>query len=129
MKPQINARLFESAIATYWFDEDGILYLRAKNTPRTQENSKENYELIKRICDNKKVCVIMDTSDGAMASIDIRKSVTASFPDYFKAIAFISKSTTGKMISLFFVVLQKTGLPMSTFSNETEAKEWLRKYL
>ncbi len=129
MKPQINTKLFESAIATYWFDEDGILHLLAKNTPRTLENSKENYELISRICNNKKVCVIMDTSNGAMASVDIRKSVTANFPDYFKAIAFISKSTEGKMISLFFVLLQHTGLPMATFSNEIEAKEWLRKYL
>ncbi|HEV2235334.1 MAG TPA: hypothetical protein VGR57_01625 [Ktedonobacterales bacterium] len=44
--------VYEGEIATYWFEDDGILVSLSKSTVRTVEVIKNNVALVKRITNN-----------------------------------------------------------------------------
>ena len=127
---------FQSSIATYWFDKEGILHILSKNTPRSMQNALESFELIQRICDTKKVCVVIDTTKADFADKETRDYMITQFPVYFKAMAFISQSPVGQIISSLMCIEpsmssmeQGTRLPMEIFQEQETAKEWIRQYL
>ncbi|MBA3706919.1 MAG: hypothetical protein H0W84_13770 [Bacteroidetes bacterium] len=64
------------------------------------ENVIENFELIKQISNNKKVCVIMDVTKADMAEKKIRDYVISQFSNYFNAVAFVSEIISGGKLFL-----------------------------
>jgi len=129
MKIPDNTTVFEGELATFWFDENGILYALSKNTPRTLERQKENYQFIKKITGNHKVCLLCDTTNSSLQGKETRDYSATQLPNYFHAMAVISKSAIGKFLTNVFLKLKNQPVPITFFNNEIEAKEWLKKYL
>lgn len=129
MKPPDNTRLYESDLATFWFDENYILCAIAKKTHRTVDKQKKTYELIRQISDNKKVCILSDATSVSPLDKETREYVALEIPTIFKAMAIISASALGRTIANIFLTLKRQPVPIKMFANEKDAKEWLKQYL
>ena len=129
MIPPSTATLYEGELATFWFDENGILCAISKNIPRTLQMQKDNYAFINKITANKKVCVLTDTTNSLPQDKAIRDYLSTEIPKAFKAMAIISKSPLGQIVANIFVSVQQNIIPIKFFQHEHEAKEWLKNYL
>jgi hypothetical protein len=129
MSPGENTKIYELPSSTCWFDDDGILYSRTKNIPRTLENMKESIRLIKEILGNKKVCTIVETTKLQPLNKETREYMQSQLPGIYKAMAVISQSAMGIMVAKISFQLNKPLYPTKMFSNEKEAKEWIKQYL
>lgn len=129
MKLPDNVELFEGDLATYWFDKNGILNSLSKNLKRTVANTTENFALVKRITNNKKVPLLIYLSNSSAPDKQTREFVAKELPNAYTAMAMVSKSGLGKLIMNFLFKLKPPTIPMKSFSDDNEAKEWLKQYL
>jgi folylpolyglutamate synthase/dihydropteroate synthase len=126
-----NAKIREWPTSTSWFDEDGILYSISKKgvEPPSLEDTKKLLEEFKKMLDGKKICMLLDVTHTVESSREIRDYVAEEFPKYVKAIAMISDSALGKMLANLFFTLKTQPYTTKMFSNEQDAKDWLKQYL
>jgi hypothetical protein len=129
MTPPANAKIYEGDLATFWFDDDGILCAVSKMTPRTIENQKANYELIREITGNNRVCLLADNTLTYEPDDVTQEYMAGEIPKIFKAMAVTSRTIFGKAVSDTFLYYQGQPVPIRTFQDEKEGKEWLRQYL
>lgn len=128
LKPSTQTKTFESDLAVFWI-EDGILHALAKNTPRSLEKQKETYALLKNLIGDKKICLLSDTTRGAPHDKVTRDYTAAEMPNLFIAIAVVSGSPLGNVITNTFLAIKKQPIPLKLFANEKDAKKWLKQYL
>ena len=126
--PPTNHPTFEGEIATYWM-EDGILISLSKSPKRTVKNITENAALVKRITGNKKVPLLIYLTKSPIPDKETRNYVNKILPEVYTAMAMISKPGLAKFIMNFLFSLKPPPIPMKNFSDEEEAKEWLKRYL
>lgn len=129
MKAPGNTKIYEGELATFWFDENGILCAVAKKTNRTLQKQKENYKFIKQITENKKVCLLSETTTANPPDKATREYMEKELPNYFKAMAVLSKSVLGEIIPKLFMTVNKQTIPIKYFTSVEEAKQWLKQYL
>jgi hypothetical protein len=115
---------FESEIATYWF-EDGILISDSKSVKRTVHNINSNVEFVKKITNNKKVPLLIYLKSSPMPDKATRKLSTEKIPEIYSAMAMVSKGGLAKFIMNLLFKFQSPPIPMKSFSNDKDAKEWL----
>ena len=127
IKP-IDRETFEGEIATYWFD-DGILVSLSKSPRRTVENIKGNVELVRRITNHKPVPLLIYLSNSPVPGKDARKYSTEQLPVIYSAMAMVSKPGLSKFIMNILFTLKPPPIPMKSFTDDKEAKAWLRQYL
>lgn len=120
---------YEAPLATFWFNEDGILYAVAKDTPRTLEKQKETYAVIRKIADNQKVCMLSEASAARIPDEETTKYMNQEIPNLFKAMAVLSETATGKAPTVAANILQSTPVPIHLFDSEEQALEWLKGFL
>ena len=118
----------EGEIATYWFD-DGILVSLSKPPRRTVELIKHNVELVKRLTGNKPVPLLIYLSDSPVPDKETRNYSAEKVPEIYSAMAMISKPGLSKLIMNMVFSLKKPPIPMKSFTNDKEAKEWLKQFL
>ena len=128
MTKPTDRETFEGEIATYWFDE-GILVSLSKNPKRTIKNLRGNVELVKRITNNKPVPLLIYLSNSPVPDKDARKYSTEQLPVIYKAMAMVSKPGLAKFIMNILFALNKPPIPMKSFTDDKEAKAWLKQYL
>lgn len=124
-----NIEKFEGKLGTYWFDEDGILHSVSNKILRTMENVSANINLIKRISNNTPVCILVYLSRSPQPDKQTRDFVAQQLSSIYKAMAIVSNSSLGSFVINFIFKFQKPSIPMRTFANEKDAKEWLKQYL
>lgn len=124
-----NVKLYEHAIATFWFDEDGILYSVSKKVPRTVEVMQDYIVFVKKMLNNQKACILSDISNANPMDKQTRDYIELELKNVYKAMAIIAYSPLGRMIGNIFFKLNSPSFPTKMFSNEKEAKEWLKQYL
>jgi len=125
-----NTEVFEFQTSTMWFDENGILCSIAKKVPQqTVEEAKKTMEELRKITGGKKVCLLSDSTDSTPLNKEMRDYAAKVIPEIAKAIAVISRSAVGKMVANLFFSIKKQPYPVKMFSDEREAKEWLKQYL
>jgi hypothetical protein len=130
MKPPKNRTVYETATSTYWFDENGILCsISKKAAPQTLQEAKKSVEDFKKQIKDRKVCILIDVTYTTESSREVRDYVAEEFPKFVKAIAMVSKSALGKMLANLFFNIKKQPYPTKMFNDETEAKNWLLKYI
>lgn len=129
MTPPDNTKTFEGELATFWFDENGILCAAAKNVPRSLESQKENYAFIRELTGNKKVCLLSDISSSTPQDKATRDYAASEIPNVFKAMAVISTSVLGQFSANIFLVLKAQPIPIKFFTDEASAKQWLKNYI
>lgn len=124
-----STKLIKGEIADYYLDTDGILYSYSKNPMRTVKNISENITLVKQITDNKPVPLLIYLCDSPIPDKETRKFSTEQLPNVYKAMAMVSKPGLSKFIMNILFKFQKPPIPMKSFSDDKEAKEWLQQYL
>ncbi len=130
MVPPNNVKVIEFPTSTLWFDENGILCSIAKKVPQqTVEEAKKTMEELRKLTGGKKVCLLSDSTDSSPLNKEMRDYYAEVIPGIAKAIAIISRSAVGKMVANLFFSIKKQPYPVKMFSDEIEAKEWLKQYL
>ncbi len=129
MQAPDNVKIYEGELADFWFDDFGILCAVSKKVPRTIEKQKANYALIREITGNKRVCLLADNTVTYIQDDKTREFSAREMPELFKAMAVISHTVMGKAAAHLFQYFHGQPIPIRSFDNETEAKEWLKQYL
>jgi hypothetical protein len=124
-----NQEIFESEIGTYWFDESGILISKSKKTKRDLRNIKENAALIKRISGGKPPCLVVHLTYSPKPDKETLEYVAQELPNIYTAMAMVSKSRLAGFIMSVLFRFKPAPIPMRVFSNEVEAKAWIKGYL
>lgn len=130
MKAPIDVETLELPTSVIWFDESGILCSVAKKVPQqTVEEAKITMIEFTKFTGGKKVCLLSDSTDAAPANKEMRDYAAEVVPQIAKAVAVISRSAVGKMAANLFFSIKKQPYPVKMFTDENEAKKWLKQYL
>lgn len=134
MEPPRDAQVFDWARSIFWFGSDNIVYSVAKKnasetSPPSLEEVKINVAKFMEIVGNRKVCVLAEVTFAIEPNREIRDFVAEEFPKCIKAVAMISKSALGSLFANLFLSIKNRPYPTKIFTNEEEAKKWLKKYL
>jgi|SRR6185436_13881497 len=123
-----GCEIFEGEIATYWFEGD-ILVSLSKNPKRTVENITGNVALVKRITNNRRVPLLIYLSDSPVPDRQTRKFAAEQLPVIYSAMAMVSKPGLAKLIMNILFSLKSPPIPMKSFSDDKEAKNWLKEFI
>ncbi len=123
-----DREIFEGEIATYWFD-DGILVSHSKSPKRTVENIKRNVTLVKEITKNRRVPLLIYLSSSPVPDKATRIFSTEQLPEIYSAMAMISKPGLSKFIMNILFALKPPPIPVKSFTDDVEAKEWLQQFV
>ncbi|MEZ2444776.1 STAS/SEC14 domain-containing protein [Chitinophaga sp. RCC_12] len=129
MNPPNNIPLIEGEIADYYYDSTGILYSYSKSTLRTVENISRNIALVKQITGSKKVPLLIYLTNSPVPDKATRQFSTEQLPHVYTAMAMVSKPGLSKLIMNILFKLKTPPIPMKSFTNDAEAKEWLLQYV
>lgn len=130
MSASSNVKLYKTSISTFWLDEDGILCGKSKQIDRTIENYYEVINFFKStVKPGEKLCLLADAAITMPMSKEVRDYLTEEMPKYIKAQAIISKAPLDTSLNSTFLKISFSGFQIRMFSNEVEAKEWLKLYL
>ena len=124
-----NIELIKGEIADYKFDSEGILYSYSKNPTRTIKNITENIALVKSITGNKIIPLLIYLSDSPIPDKATRKFVTEQLPNVYSAMAMVSKPGLSKFIMNILFKFKQPAIPMKSFTDDKEAREWLKQFL
>lgn len=123
-----DKEIFKGEIADYWF-EDGILVSLSKSILRTVDNISGNVALIKKITDNKRVPLLIYLKNSPVPDKETRKFSTEQLPVIYSAMAMVSKPGLARFIMNILFQLKPPPIPMKSFTNDKEAKEWLKQFV
>ena len=129
MKPPENIQLIQGEIADYYLDSDGILYSYSKNPKRTVENIAANVALVKQITNGKRAPLLIYLSDSPVPDKRTRAFATEQLPLIYSALAMVSKPGLAKIIMNILFRFKPPPIPMKSFTDDTQAREWLKQYL
>lgn len=124
-----DVELIEHPIATFWFDEKGILYSVSKSGPRTIDVMNEYIAFVKAMINDQKVCILTDISKASPMDKETRDYTATQLQNVYKAMAIISNTPVGNTIGKIFLQLDEQPYPTGMFSDVKAAKEWLMNYL
>ena len=123
-----GVQIFEGEMATYWFDQ-GILVSRSKSIKRTVESIRNNVAFVKQITNNKRVPLLIYLANSPVPDKETRKFSTEQLPVIYSAMAMVSKPGLAKLIMNILFKFQPPLIPTKSFTDDKEAKEWLKQYL
>ncbi len=130
LTPPLGTQLFETAISTFWMDENGILCANTKNIERTIEHYKEMIKLFSSFIKNEeKLCFLTDAINVLHISKEVAEYISVEFPKYIKAEAVVTQGLFKTSLTTTFLRLNNTGMPVQLFPSVDEAKTWLKTYL
>jgi hypothetical protein len=128
MKAIEDTELIKGTIADYRYSE-GILYSYSKNPVRTVKNITENIALVKQITNGKKVPLLIYLSNSPVPDKATREFSTTQLAHVYTAMAMVSKPGLSKLIMNILFRLKPPPIPMRSFTDDKEAKEWLMQYI
>jgi len=128
MIPPTDRQIWEGEIATYWF-ENGFLVSLSKSTMRTVKTISDNVALVKSITNNKPVPLLIYLANSPVPDKETRKFSTEQLPVIYKAMAMVSKPGLSKFIMNILFSLKPPPIPMKSFTDDKEAKEWLKQFV
>jgi hypothetical protein len=129
MRPIENTELIKGEIADYYYSSEGILYSYSKNPKRTVKNISDNIALVKQITSNKKIPLLIYLCNSPVPDKETRKFSTEQLPNVYTAMAMVSPPGLARLIMSILFKLKPSPIPMKSFTNDEEAKEWLKQYL
>lgn len=124
-----NVPLIKGEIADYYYDSRGILYSYSKSMQRTVENISNNIALVKEITGNKKVPLLIYLTNSPVPDKATRRFSTEQLPHVYTAMAMVSKPGLSKLIMNILFRLKAPPIPIRSFGNDVQAKEWLQQYI
>jgi len=84
----------------------------------------------RKITGGKKTCMILETDSSAPPpKKEDRDWIAQELDSVTKAMGIISTSPLGRMLANLFFGFKPPAYPVKFFSNQVEAKEWIKQYL
>ena len=123
-----GAPIFEGEMATYWFDE-GILVSRSKSTKRTVESIRNNVAFVKQITNNKRMPLLIYLANSPVPDKETRKFSAEQLRNVYTAMAMVSNVGLAKFIMNLLFRFKAPPIPMKSFADDEEAREWLKQFL
>ncbi len=124
-----DRQVIEGQIATYWFEDDGILVSVSKSTRRTVEAIADNVALVKRITNSTRVPLLLYASRSPVPDRATRVFSTQQLPVVYSAMAMVSDPGLSRLIMNVLFRFQQPPIPIKSFTDEVAAREWLRQFL
>ncbi len=129
-----DIKIIDWPTSLIWFDEDGVMYSKPKpGVPEPELNKEESLKQMdefKKILGDKKVCMILETnSNSKPPKKEDRDFIADQLNQVVKAMGLISSSPLSRMIANLFFGLKPPPYPVKFFSNEKDAKEWIKQYI
>jgi hypothetical protein len=124
-----DRQTWESEIATYWFEDNGVLVSLSKSVLRTVENISSNVALVKSITNNKPVPLLIYLANSPVPDKQTRKFSTEQLPAIYLAMAMVCKPGLSKFIMNILFGLKPPPIPMKSFSDDIAAREWLKQFV
>lgn len=121
--------LIKGEIADYRLDSSGILFSYSKNPKRTIENITNNIALVKQITGGRKVPLLIYLCNSPVPDKATREFSTTQLPNVYTAMAMVSKPGLSLLIMNLLFRFKPPPIPMRSFSNDMEAKEWLLQFV
>jgi hypothetical protein len=109
--------VFEGDIATYWLDDNGILFSRSKSIRRTVANITANVALVKQITNNTPVPLLIYLSSSPVPDQATRRFSTEQLPHIYTAMAMIAEPGLARLIMNLLFKLQPAPIPMKHFTD------------
>src|SRR4029078_2595847 len=129
MNPPEGIALVKGEIADYYYSPEGILYSYSKRPKRTVKNISENVALVKQITGGKKVPLLIYLSNSPVPDKETRRFSTEQLPNVYTAMAMVSKGGLAQFIMNILFKFKAPPIPIKSFSNDKEAREWLKQFL
>jgi hypothetical protein len=130
MKANAGDQVYFGSIADYWFDKQGILFSTCKESPGSIETLKENFNFVKQLTGDKKVCLIADSFSTKACNMEMLKYSINEFPKVYTAIALVPLCPMGKMFgTIFSSLIPANSIPIKLFSDKETARVWITQYL
>jgi hypothetical protein len=134
MEIPLDVKIIDWPTSIIWFDNDGVLYSMPKpgipESNFTREGSLQQMNELKKLIGNKKVCMILETSKNSKTpKREERDFVAEQLTKIIKAMAIISPSPLSRMVANLFFGMKPPTYPVKFFSNQIDAKEWIKQYL
>ncbi|SDD13136.1 DUF7793 family protein [Niabella drilacis] len=120
--------VFDGQIATYWFEE-GILVSFSKAVKRTVENISDNVNFVKGLTGGARVPVLIYITKSPIPDKATRRLSAEMLPVNYKAMAIISEPGLAQLILKLVFRLKPSPIPVKSFVNDREAKQWLKQFL
>jgi hypothetical protein len=124
-----DRQVTEGEIATYWIEDDGILVSLSKSIKRTVENITGNVALVKQITHNKPAPLLIYLANSPVPDKATQKLSTEQLPNIYKAMAMVSEPGLASFIMKLLFAFRPSPIPIKNFTDEKEARVWLRQYL
>src|SRR3982751_3900321 len=121
--------LIKGELADYRLGDDGILYSYSKNPTRTVENITENIALVRRITGGKKVPLLIYMCNSPVPDKATRRFAAEQLPSLYAAMAMVSKPGLATSVMNLLFRFKTPPIPMKSFSDDKQAKEWLKQYV
>ena len=128
MIPPAGRELIRGEIADYVY-EQGILISYSKGVKRTVENITGNVALVQQITGGKPVPLLIFLTNSPMPDKATREFSTTQLPVIYSAMAMVSKPGLSQFIMKLLFKFQHPPIPIKSFSNENEARAWLKQYI
>ena len=129
MNPPENIELIKGEIADYYYSPEGILYSYSKPTKRTVKTISENIALVKQITGGKKIPLLIYLSKSPVPDKETRKFSAEQLPNVYTAMAMVSSGGLAQFIMNILFKFKPPSIPMKSFSDDGEAKEWLKQFV
>ena len=121
--------IVEGEIADYCMEDNGILVSFSKKPKRTITNITANIALVKQITHNKKIPLLIHLCNSPVPSRETQKFATEQLSSVYIAMAMVSKPGLASFIMALLFKFKKPPIPMKSFTNENEARQWLQQYV
>ena len=118
----------EGEIATYWF-EDGILVSLSKSVKRTVDNIRGNVALVQELTGGKPAPLLIYLTNSPVPDKETRRYSAEQVPKIYKAMAMVSKPGLASFVMKMVFALKPAPIPIRHFTNDREAREWLKQYV
>lgn len=117
----------ETSSGFTWLDENGIIMaVGSSHQLHTLAHAIENTEMIAAIAGNVRRPFLIDLTKVKTMSKEAREYYAGPEPKKsITAVAIVTKSSVGKAVANFFLLLTKPSVPTRLFTEHNEAIEWL----
>ncbi|MBO9594673.1 MAG: STAS/SEC14 domain-containing protein [Niabella sp.] len=120
--------VFDGEIATYWFEE-GILVSLSKAVKRTVANISGNVALVKELTGGTRVPLLIYLTKSPVPDKATRKLSAEMLAVNYKAMAMISEPGLALLIMKIVFKLKPSPIPVKSFTNDHDAKAWLKQFV
>ena len=131
MTPPKSATLIDFPTSISWFDEEGILCsVPKKDAPAlNMEDAREYVDLFRKQVEDKKVCIVALATGSPEIPKRERDWIAEEISKFTAAMAVIFTSPMSRMVAQVFFAFKPPTYPVKFFSNEQDAKAWIRQFL